>query len=126
MGSGPATQIARLLLTVGNQSPSGIQIVLKGTTLQKGNVVIEGAARLEELLRFQPTIEITDVLGVHRVPIRLDGTFEFQSFEGEYSVAIRDVPLGYEKFITVTGSTVEVKLRVIQGDAPGFRALPPR
>jgi hypothetical protein len=126
MGSGPATQTARLLLTVGAQGPSGIQIVLKGTTLQKGRVVIEGAARLEELLRFQPTIEVTDVLGVHRVPIRLDGTFEFQSFEGEYSVAIRDVPLGYEKFVTVTGSTVEVKLRVIQGDAPFFRLRQPR
>jgi hypothetical protein len=124
MGSGPATQIGRLLLTVGAQGPSGIQIALKGTTLQKGRVVIEGAARMEELLRFQPIIEVTDFLGVHRVPIRLDGTFEFQSFEGDYSVAIRDVPLGYEKFVTVTGSTVDVKLRVVQGD--GFRFLPPR
>ena len=126
MGSGPATQIARLLLTIGTQSPSGIQLTLKGTTLQTGRVVIEGAARLEEVQRFQPTIEVTDVLGVHRVPIHLDGTFEFQSFEGEYSVAIRNVPLGYEKFITVTGSTVEVKLRVVQGDSPFFRLLQPR
>jgi hypothetical protein len=126
MGSGPATQIARLLVTVGTQSLNGVQLTLKGTTPQTGRVVIEGAARLEELQRFQPTIEVTDVLGVHRVPIRLDGTFEFKSFEGEYSVAIRDVPLGYEKFITVAGSTVEVKLRVVQGDAPFFRLLPPR
>jgi len=126
MGSGPATQIARRLLTIGEQSPSGIQIALKGTTPQKGQVVIEGAGRLEELQRFQPIIEISDVVGVHRVPIHLDGTFEFQSFEGDYSVAIRDVPLGYEKFITVTGSTVEVKLRVVQGDAPFFRLLQPR
>jgi len=124
MGSGSATQVARLLLTIGNQSPSGVQLNLKGTTPQKGRIVIEGAARLEELMRFQPYIETTDVLGVHRVPIRFDGTFEFQSFEGEYSVSIRDVPLGYEKFITVTGSTVEVKLRVIQGDG-GFRIAPP-
>ena len=124
MGSGPATQVARLLLTIGNQSPSGVQLNLKGTTPQKGRIVIEGAARLEELMRFQPYIETTDVLGVHRVPIRFDGTFEFQSFEGEYTVVIRDVPLGYEKFITVTGSTVEVKLRVTQGDG-GFRIVPP-
>jgi hypothetical protein len=125
MGSGPATQIARLLLTIGAQSLSGIQLNLKGTTLQTGRVVIEGAARLEDLQRFQPYIEVADSLGAHRVPIRLDGTFEFQSFEGEYSVAIRNVPLGYENFITVTGSTVEVKLRVVQRDAP-FRLLPPR
>jgi hypothetical protein len=125
MGSGPATQIARLLLTTGAQGPNGIQMILKGTTLQKGRVVIEGAARLEELQRFRPMIEVNDVLGVHRVPIRLDGTFEFQSFEGEYSVAILDVPLGYEKSITVTGSTVDVKLRVVQGDG-FFRVLPPR
>jgi len=125
MGSGPATQVARMLLTLGAQGLTGIQVVLKGTTLQKGRIVIEGAARLEELLRFEPTIEISDVLGVHRVPIRLDGTFEFQSFEGDYSVAIRDVPLGYEKFIAVTGSTVEIKLRVVQGDG-FFRVLPPK
>jgi hypothetical protein len=126
MGSGPATQASRLLLMVGDQSPNGIEMVLQGTTLQKGRVVIEGAARLEELLRFQPFIEVRDLLGVHRVPIRMDGTFEFQSFEGEYAVAIRDVPVGYDKFITVTGSAVEVKLRVVQGDAPFFRLLPPR
>jgi Carboxypeptidase regulatory-like domain len=127
MGSGLATQIARLLLTVGNQSPSGVQMILKGTKPQQGHVVIEGAGRLEELQRFQPMIEVTDVLGVHRVPIRLDGTFEFQSFEGDYLVAIRDVPLGYEKFITVTGSTVEVRLRVVQGDGPRFfRPLQPK
>jgi len=125
MGSGPATQVARMLLTLGAQGLTGIQVVLKCTTLQKGRIVIEGAARLEELLRFEPTIEISDVLGVHRVPIRLDGTFEFQSFEGDYSVAIRDVPLGYEKFIAVTGSTVEIKLRVVQGDG-FFRVLPPK
>jgi hypothetical protein len=126
MGTGPATQIGRLLLTIGDQSPSAIQMVLKGTTLQKGHVVIEGAGRLEELQKFQPFIEVTDVLGVHRVPIRLDGTFEFQSFESEYSVYIRDVPATYEKFVTVTGSTIEVKLRVIQGDFPSFRVLQPK
>jgi hypothetical protein len=126
LGSGAETQVASLPLTIGTQDRSGIEVILKGLTVQKGRVVVEGAGRVEELQRFRPMIEVTDVLGVHRLPIGVDGTFEFQSFEGEYSVAIRDLPLGYDKFITVAGSTLEVKLRVIQSDAPGFRLLPPR
>ena len=73
------------------------------------------------------SIEITDVLGIHRIPIAADGTFEFQSFEGDYVAAIRDLPVGYDPTITIEKSAVEVKLRVIQGDGfPGFRLLQPR
>jgi hypothetical protein len=100
--------------------------VLKGMTRQKGRVVIDGAGRVEELERFHPVIEVHDVLGVHRVPIAADGTFEFDSFEGEYAAAIRDLPIGYDRpSVSITGSSVEVKLRVMQGDG-GFRLLPPR
>ena len=124
-GSGTATQALTVPLTIGNEDRSGLEIALKPLSRQRGRVVIEGAGRLDELQRFHPMMEITDVLGVHRVPIAADGTFEFQSIEGEYAAAIRDLPLGYAHTITIAGSTVEVKLRIVQGDG-GFRLLPPR
>jgi hypothetical protein len=124
-GSGAATQFVTVPIAIGNQDRSGLEIALKPISRQRGLLVIEGAGRLEELQRFRPMMEITDVLGVHRVPIAADGTFEFQSIEGEYAAAIRDVPLGYAHTITIVGSTVEVRLRIIQGDGPGLRLLPP-
>jgi hypothetical protein len=127
LGSGTATQFARLGVEVGDKDLSGLEVVLRPLTRQTGRVVIEGAGRLEDLARFQPVMEITDVLGVHRVPIRADGTFEFQSFLGSYSAEIRNLPLGYSRSISITRSFVQVQLRVVQTDAPGFlRLLPPR
>jgi hypothetical protein len=125
-GVGTATQFGTARVTVGNQDRNGLELVLKPMTRQTGQVAIEGAGRIEELQRFRPVIEINDVLGVHRIPIAADGTFEFQSFEGGYAAAIRDLPLGYATTIAIVGTTVEVRLRVVQGDGPGLRLLPPR
>jgi hypothetical protein len=117
-GSGTTMQFASLPLTIGEQDRSGIELRLKPVTRQKGRVVIEGAGRVEDLQRFRLVIEVVDVLGVHPVPIAADGTFEFQSFEGGYSAKIKDLPLGYEPSIVIAGSSVEVKLRIVQRDAP--------
>ena len=125
-GSGTATQYVTVPLAIADQDRTGLELALKPLSGQKGRLVIEGAGRVEELQRFHPMMEIRDVLGVHRVPIAADGTFEFQSIEGEYSAAIRDLPLGYAHTITIVGSTVEVELRIIQGDGPGLRLRPPR
>jgi hypothetical protein len=125
LGSGAMTQFLSVPVSLANSDRRDVEMVLKEITAQKGRVVIEGAGRVEELMRFHPTIEVTDILGLHQLPIQADGTFEFQSFEGEYSVHITNVPLGYDKAITVTGSAVEVKLRVVQGDGfPGGPRLP--
>jgi len=126
LGSGATTQTGKLQVTVANQDRTGLEVALKEMTLQKGRIVMEGVGRLEDLHVFRPVIEVTDILGLHPIPIRTDGTFEFQSFEGDYRVAIRNLPVTYESFITVGGSSVEVKVRVVQGDIPGFRFLPPR
>ena len=125
-GSGSATQSATLAVTIGDRDRSGLEVALKPLTRHSGRVVIEGAGRLEDLERFQPVMEITDIRGVHRIPIAADGTFEFQSFETGYSAAIRDLPLGYSSSVSIVGSSVEVKLRVIQTDAPFFRLLQPK
>jgi Carboxypeptidase regulatory-like domain len=128
LGSGNATQYATVQLSLGNQDRADVELILKPLTLQKGRVVIEGAGRIEELLRFRPAIEVRDVLGAHRVAIGRDGAFEFQSFEGEYSVEVLDLPFEYKPSVTISGSAVEVKLRIIQADFPGlrFRAPLPR
>jgi len=127
LGSGNATQYATVELNLGNQDRTDVELVLKPLSLQKGSVVIEGVGRIEELLRFRPGIEVRDVLGVHRVAIGRDGTFEFQSFEGEYSVEVRDLPFEYKPSVTISGSSVEVKLRILQTDDPfRLRLLPPR
>jgi len=123
-GSGSTMQFASLPLTIGAQDPGGVELRLKPATRQKGRVVIEGAGRVEDLQRFRLVIEIVDVLGVHPVPIAADGTFEFQSFEGGYSATVKDLPLGYEPSIVIAGSSVEVKLRVLQGDGFEFLRLP--
>ena len=126
-GSGSTMQFAALPLTIGGEDRSGIELRLKPATLQKGRVVIEGAGRVEELQRFRLVIEIVDVLGVHSVPIAADGTFEFQSFEGGYSATINELPVGYEPSVVIAGSSVEVKLRIVQGDRfPFLRLLPPK
>jgi hypothetical protein len=126
LGSGSTMQSATVPLTIANQDRTGIDVVLKDVTLQKGRLVIEGIGRLEELQPFRPTIVVRDILGVHELPVRADGTFEFRSFEGEYAVTIRNLPNTYETDITVSGSSVEVKVRVVQGDFPGLRLRPPR
>jgi Carboxypeptidase regulatory-like domain len=125
LGSGTATQFARLAVVIGDRDLSGLEVV--PLTRQAGRVVIEGVGRLEDLERFQPVMEITDVLGVHRIPIAADGTFEFQSFPGEYSAEIRNLPVSYSRSISITRngsapSFVLVTLRVIQGD--GFFIVP--
>ena len=116
LGSGQQTRYARFPVTMGSADRSGVEVVLQGMTRQNGRVIVQGAARLEDLRRFRPMIEVTDVHGVTRLPIGPDGTFAFDSFEGEYSVAIRDVPPGYDTSVVVTGSSVEVFLTVVQGD----------
>jgi hypothetical protein len=122
LGSGAMTQLVTVPVNLAGPDRRDVEVLLKGMTVQKGRIVIEGAGRVEELMRFHPAIEVSDILGLHQLPIHGDGTFEFQSFEGEYSVQITNVPIGYEKSIAVTGSTVEVKLRVVQGDGfPGLR-----
>jgi len=123
-GSGSTMQFAALPLTIGAQDHSGVELRLKPATRHKGRVVIEGAGRVEDLQRFRLVIEIVDVLGVHPVPIAADGTFEFHSFEGGYSATIKDLPLGYEPSIVIAGSSVEVKLRILQGDGFEFLRLP--
>lgn len=127
LGSGAATQFARFAVEIGDQDLSGLEVVLRPLTRQTGRVVIEGAGRLEDLVPFQPVMEITDILGVHRIPIAADGTFEFQSFLGGYSAEIRNLPMGYSRSIWITRngnapSFVLVTLRVIQGD--GFFIVP--
>jgi hypothetical protein len=117
-GTGDTIQSSTLRLALANQDRSGIELILKPLTVQKGRVVIEGVGRIEELLRFRPSIEVKDILGTHRVAIGRDGTFEFQSFESEYSVAVNDLPFEYDPSIQINGSSVEVKLRIRQGDAP--------
>ena len=125
LGTGNAMQFATLQLNIANQDRAGIELVLKPLTVQKGRVVIEGVGRIEELLRFRPMVEITDVLGVRQVAVRRDGTFEFQSFEGEYSVDMNDLPIEYDDpSIEIDGSSVDVRLRIILTDAP-FRFTPP-
>ena len=127
LGAGPTTQSTTLPVTIGNQDRNGLEVVLKELTPQRGRVVMEGIGRFEDVQRFHPVIEVTDILGLHQLPIRGDGTFEFQSFEGDYSVAIKNVPVTYETFIQIDGASVEVKLRVVQGDIfPGFRLRPQR
>ena len=126
LGSGSTMQSATVFLSITNQDRSGIDVVLKEPTLQKGRLVIEGSGRLEELQRFRPTIEVTDILGIHELPVRADGTFEFRSFQGEYSVAIRNLPNTYDTDITISESSVEVRVRAVQGDFPGLRLRPQR
>jgi Carboxypeptidase regulatory-like domain len=128
LGSGNATQTATVQLSIGNQDRNGVDLILKSLTPQKGRVVIEGVGRIEELLRFRPAIEVRDILGVHRIAIGRDGTFEFQSFEGDYDVEAVDLPFEYRPSVVISGSFVEVRLRILQGDAPffRFRSLPPR
>lgn len=124
-GTGKTTEFASLRVSVANQDPPGIELALKRLTPQRGRVVIEGVGRVEELARFRPWIEVVDVLGTHRIPIGSNGTFEFESFENEYSVSIQDLPFEYDPSVVVDGSSVEIKLRIIQGDAPFF-VRPPR
>ena len=126
LGSGSTMQSATLPVSITNQDRAGVDVVLKEVTLQKGRLVIEGIGRLEELQRFRPTIEVTDILGVHQLPVGPDGTFEFRSFQGEYSVAIRNLPNTYDSDITISESSVEVRVRVIQGDFPGLRLRQPK
>jgi hypothetical protein len=119
-GSGDSIQFAASQQTVGAQDLVGLEVVLRPLSAQKGRLVMEGIARLDDVMRFKPRISIKDILGIRQVTVRPDGTFDFQSFDEGFSAEAQGLPFGYDSDIVIVsgarnGYSVEVRIRIVQG-----------
>jgi hypothetical protein len=119
-GSGEALQTAVLPVTMGTQNREGVEVVLKGLTSIKGQVVVSGRT-LEELMRFKPVVVVTDTTGNRQVAIDSKGNFEFKSFEGAFTVQVRDLPIEFRvQSVSLEPGSVTVRIGAYSGDNPEF------
>ena len=120
IGAGDGTQAGSLKLTVDAQNREAQELVLKGMTAMTGQVLVTGRA-LEDLMRFKPYVELEDALGTRRIAFDSKGTFQFRSFEDEFSLGIRDLPIELRvQSITTGPSSVTIRIGTQPGDGPEF------
>jgi hypothetical protein len=125
--AGDNTQAGLLRFSVDAQDRSDLELVLKSLTPIKGQVVVPVSRTMEELMRFKPYVELSDAMGKRRVTIDARGAFQFRSFDGDFIVEVKNLPVEFRVDSISTGpSSVDVLLEILQGDVPGFRFLQPR
>jgi hypothetical protein len=125
--AGDNTQAGLLRFSVEAQDRYDLELVLQSLTLIKGQVVVPGSRTMEELMLFKPYVELSDAMGKRRVTIDANGAFQFRSFDGDFVVEVKNLPVEFRVDSISTGpSSVDVLLEILQGDVPGFRFLQPR
>ena len=122
--AGDATQAGLLRFSVGAQDRNDLELVLKSMTPINGQIFAPASRGMDELMRFQPYVELTDATGKRRVTIDSKGAFQFRSFEGDFTVEVRNLPVEFRtESISIGPGPVNILLRLIQGDVPNFRFL---
>ena len=119
-GAGDTLQAASLKFTIENQNREGLELRLKVLSPIRGQVVVTGRS-LQDLMAFKPVAEIEDASGKRVVPVDSRGMFDFKSFDGEFTVSIRDLPVEFRvQSITLGPSSVTVRVTSLPGDVPRF------
>jgi len=119
-GSGDSLQAGSLKFTIENQNREGLELRLKALSPIRGQVVVTGRS-LQDLMAFKPVAVIEDASGRRVVPVDSQGTFDFKSFDGEFTVRIGDLPLEFRvQSITHGPSSVTVQVTSLPGDVPPF------
>jgi hypothetical protein len=114
---------AGFLPIVVTANQANLEIVVKPSSPVAGQIVVLPPRTVSELVRFNVAVEINDALGSRTVRVDSRGAFQFRSFEPDYSVTVRNLPVGlrYESHRKSPGS-VEIRLETVQGDPfPGLR-----
>jgi hypothetical protein len=122
--AGEDTQAGLLRFRVAAQDRSDLELVLKSLAPIQGQLVVPVSRTMEELMVFKPYVELSDAMGKRRVTIDTKGTFQFRSFDGDFIVEIKNLPVEFRVDSISTGpSSVKVLLRIVQSDVPEFRFL---
>ena len=120
-GVGDAAEAGLLRFSIGTQNREDLDVALGPRIPISGQVVVAAPRTIDELMRFKPYIEIDDVMGRSKVTIDARGTFQFRSFEGAYTLTIRELPVELRvQSITPGPSTVTVRVGSMPGDGPDF------
>lgn len=116
-------RLGTLRVRVEDKDLADIELAVRMLAMFTGTVVVDGAGSLAEFRKMVPAFEVVDGYGALHPAIQSDGKFEFQSFEGEYTIRIPDVPSlgGYRiRDVAVRGAAVQVTVGLLQMDPPGF------
>jgi hypothetical protein len=119
IGNGDTMLAAFRKFSVGPQARTNLEVVLKPATNVSGSVVVIAPHTLNDLMKFNPSIQIIDVMGIR--PARLDskGAFQFKSFEGDYTILVTDLPLELRvDSISKDAAGVEIRIGGVHSDRP--------
>jgi hypothetical protein len=122
-GAGDATEAASMKFTVDASSVAGVELNLKPLTLIKGQLILSGRT-LEELSIFKPYVEVEDALGRRQVNLDKLGAFEFRSFDNDFTVSLRSLPIEIATQSIEKGpGTVSIHAGPSRADGPQYLPL---
>jgi hypothetical protein len=124
-GTGDATRAAFLRVPITTANRANLELVVKAPSPVTGQIIVAPPRTVSELVRFNLSVEIEDAMGTRTVRVDSKGAFQFRSFEPDYVVTVKDLPIGLRmESVSKDSGSVDVRLKTIQGDAfPDLRFL---
>jgi len=123
MGTGDAVRAAFLRVPITTANRANLELAVKAPSPVTGQIVVTPSGTVSELVRFNLSVEVEDAMGTRTVRVDSKGAFQFRSFEPDYVVTVKDLPIGLRvDSVSKDSGSVEIRLKTIQGDVfPGLR-----
>jgi len=116
-GTGEDMRAVFLPVTMTTASRASLDLVVRPSSQVAGQVVVAPPRTVAELVRFDLAVEINDAMGTQTVRVDSKGTFQFRSFEPDYALFLKNLPVGLRAgSISKTAGAVVIRLETILGD----------